>query len=82
MRQPDQIKDLSTELIGTFHDSHYSNKALGQYIYHRFLWEAYSASRQPIAREYPRSLRLILDHIHTDYGKDLLIEDLAKNGRS
>lgn len=80
MRQPDQVKSLSSELLGAFHDKHFSKKVLCQYIYHRFLWEAYSANRQPVSREYPRSLRLVLDHIHTHYGKDLLIEDLAEKG--
>ena len=80
MRQPDQIKNLSSELLVAFHDNKFNNNILGQYIYHRFLWEAYSASRHPVAREYPRPLRLVLNHIHTHYGKDLLIDDLAKKG--
>lgn len=80
MRQPTKAENLSSEFLGAFHDPLFDKRRLGQYLYSRFLWEAYSAGIQPIANEYPRSLRLILEHIHKQYGKDILVEDLAQIG--
>jgi len=80
MRQPNEVGRLSSELLGAFHDNLFDKRILCQYIYNRFLWEAYSAARQPIAREHPRPLRLIVEHIHKHYGKDLLVDDLAEKG--
>ena len=80
MRHPNQVGNLSSELLGVFHDNLFDKKILCQYIYNRFLWEAYCSTIQPITQEYPRPLRLILNHIHKHYGKDLLVEDLAEKG--
>ena len=80
MRQANSVGALSSELLAAYHDNIYDNRKLCHYIYNRFLWEAYSSTKQPITREYPRSLRIILEHIHKHYDKDLLVDDLAEKG--
>ncbi len=69
---------FSDRIIREFHDETFNRTVIGEYVYSKIAWEAYSFQRMRPSNKVPDAVTRMLGSIGGNFAEDLTIEDLAK----
>ena len=73
----EEVVSFANTSIHSFHDISCDHKILGEFVYMKIRWEAYSYSRRMPEIELPRSVTRILECIEKNFMGDLGINDIS-----
>ncbi len=76
--EQEEARDFAAELITQYHRDEVDRVLLGQYVYTRMVWQAYSASLRQPTTELPRSVQLAMHLLDTQFARPMHIAGIAE----